>query len=252
MPLFKTHGIVIKQINLGEADKIITLFTDKLGKVDAVAHGSRKPKSRLLSSTQVFCYGEYMLYKGKTLYTINQADIIESFQRILSDLYTLTYVSYMIELIDILTEQEESNLDLFALLLKTMYLMTDENIDRELLIRAFEIKCMAVSGYMPNLYECSVCNKNERGSYNFSSRLGGLVCSDCSRDLDGYIKIDASTIGVMRYILKSGIENLRTLKVSEQNKNEMKKILKNYIKYYLEKEFKSLEFLDDIKNADNL
>lgn len=252
MPLVKTRGVVIKQINLGEADKIITLFTDKMGKIQAVAHGARKPKSKLLSSTQNFCYGEYVLYKGKSLYTINQAEIIQSFQELLDDLYTLTYVSYMLELVDVLTQNDETNIELFALLLKCMYLMTDKSVDRELLVRAFEIKSMAISGYMPNLYECSVCRDDNIREYIFSSKFGGLVCRECSKGDGASIKSDASTIGIMRYIMKCNIENIRTVKVSSGNKDEMKKILENYIKYYLDRKFKSLEFLNNIKSVDNL
>ena len=252
MPLMKARGIVIKTINLGEAEKIITLFTDVFGKIEAVAHGSRKPKSKLLSSTQVFCYGEYVLYKGKSLYTINQAEIIQSFQELLDDLYTLTYGSYAVELVDVLTQENDRNLELFALLLKCMYIMTDSNVDIELLIRAFELKSMSISGYMPNLYGCSSCKESNAKGYAFSSESGGLICKRCFDMGEPGIKLDPSTIGLMRYILKLDIEKVRTIKASINNKIEMKKVLKDYIKYYLDREFKSLEFLDEIKNADNL
>ncbi len=252
MPLLKAQGIVIKMVNLGEADKIITLFTDSMGKIEAVAHGARKPKSKLLSSTQIFCYGEYVLYKGKSLYTISQAEIIQSFQELLNDLYTLTYGSYVVELIGVLTQNNEPNIELFALLLKCMYLMTDRNIDIELLIRAFELKSMSISGYMPNLYGCSCCKDKNAKPYGFSSQSGGLVCKKCFDSDGSAIKLDPSTIGLMRYILKLDIEKVGMIKASKNNKYEMKKISKDYIKYYLDKEFKSLEFLDDIKNVDNL
>lgn len=252
MPLVKTQGIVLKHMNLGEADKIITLFTDKLGKVKAVAHGARKAKSRLMSSTQVFSYCEYVLYKGKSLYTISQSEIKESFQIILSDLYTLTYCSYLTELVDDLTHEEEENAELFKLLLKTLYLIKDKGIDRELAIRTFELKAMAISGYMPNLYRCSVCEKNTGSYVGFSSRFGGIICDNC-RDNDIYsIRIDMSTVNVMRYLLKTDVEKIRMIKVPDAVKNNMKKIMKNYIKYYLEKEFKSLDFLDEIKNIDKV
>lgn len=252
MPLIKTQGIVMKHINLGEADKIITLFTDKLGKVQVVAHGARKPRSKLMSSAQVFCYGEYVLYKGKSLYTIDQSEIIESFQGLTEDLYALTYVSYMIELVDVLTMNDEENVELFGLLLKSMYLMEDDTIDKELLTRIFELKSMAISGYMPELSMCGSCGSGNIKDNVFSVRLGGLLCPNC-RNKDVYgVKLDASTLSVMKYFLKNSIEKIRTVKAAQQNKNELKKLLKSYIGFYLEKEFKSLDFLNDIKNVDNL
>lgn len=249
MPPIKTRGIVIKATNLGEADKIITLFTDKLGKVEAVAHGARKAKNRFMSSSQIFAYCEYVLYKGKSLYTVSQSEIIESFQVLLNDLYTLTYGSYVIELANVLTQNDEANLDLFLLILKTLYLLTDSDIDRELLIRAFEIKSVSISGYMPVLNGCAIC-RGGYGSYYFSTRYGGIICENCEKNDLSAFKIKPDTLAAMRYLIKSGIEKVRTIKVSSSAKKEMKKILKNYIKYYLEKEFKSLEFLGDIERID--
>jgi len=251
MPLEKAQGIVIKGINVGEADKIVTLFTDRLGKVQAIAHGARKAKSRFMSSTQVFSYGEYVLYKGKSLYTISQSEVKESFQVVLGDLYTLTYCSYLVELLDALTVEDEKNIELFKLALKTLYIMTDSSIDRELLIRTFELKSMAISGYMPNLDRCCICGRNDSCLIMFSSKLGGLICGNCTNKDNYAIRVDSSTINTMRYILKSQIEKVRSLRISKLTKNDMKKILKNYIKYYLERDFKSLDFLDELEIIDN-
>lgn len=252
MPLIKTQGIVLKQINLGEADKIITLLTQELGKIQTVVHGARKPKSKFLSSTQIFSYSEFVLYKGKSLYTVNQSEVKESFQGLLNDLYTLTYGSYMVELVDVLTQDEEINVDILSILLKTLYLLCDSSIDREFLIRAFELKSMGISGFMPNLSSCSVCRNDSAHITRFSSSLGGVICENCSGHDKYSLKVDASTISIMKYLLYNNMEKIRSIKISKQNLDEMKKIMKNYIKYYLEKDFKSLEFLDSIKHVDNL
>lgn len=252
MPLLKVQGIVLKQINIGEADKIITLFTDKKGKVQAVVHGARKAKSKFMSSTQPFSYCEYVLYKGRNLYTVNQSEVKESFQAVLNDLYSLTYSTYFMELVDVLTQEEESNIELFGLLLKSLHLMTEKQYDKELLVRAFEIKAMVISGYMPDLNKCSVCSSDRYSEMRFSSRLGGIVCGDCSHEDRYSIKTDPSTVNILKYLIKTDIGRIHTVKVSPTIKNEMKKILKNYTKYYLEREFRSLEFLEELKNIDSI
>ena len=251
MALIKVQGIVLKQINIGESDKIITIFTDKLGKIQAVAHGSRKTKSKLMSSTQTFSYCEYVLYKGRSLYTISQAEIKESFQFILDDLYTLTYCSYITELVDALTQDNEINIELFLLILKTFYLMTDEAIDKEILLRTFELKSMSISGYMPNVSTCSICRAKDRKIAIFSIENGGVICEECARNGNHGISISPSTLTIIRFMLKTNIEKIKTLKVSDSAKDELKVIMKNYIKYYLEKDFKSLEFLDDLRQTEN-
>jgi len=248
MPITKAQGIVLKQINLGEADKIITLFTDRLGKISAVVHGARKAKSRFMSSTQVFAHCEYMLYKGKSLYTVSQTEIIDSFQVLLGDLYKLTYSSYLLELVDVLVQEEEQNIDMFKLLLKSLRLMTKDDIDLELAVRAFELKSLSISGYMPGLYSCVICDLKDLRGGSFSSSHGGMLCAKCSSKDSYSINIDVSTVNVMRYLLKADMEKIHNLKLSPQIKNEMKKIMKNYIKYYLERDFKSLNFLDNLSS----
>lgn len=248
--IIKVQGIVLKQMNIGEADKIITLMTDKLGKVQVMIHGARKAKSRFMSSAQVFTYCEYVLFKGKNMYTASQSQIKESFQSLLGDLYTIAYGSYIVELIDSLAEIEEPNISLFAMLLKTLYLLTDDRINREALVRAFELKAISISGYMPSIYKCSNCKRNHKMFNRFSIKYGGLLCIDCEENDKYSFKIDTSTLNTMRFFLRSQLEEVSSIKISSEINNNMKKILKNYIKYYLEKEFKSLMLLDDINNMD--
>ncbi|WP_054875304.1 DNA repair protein RecO [Oxobacter pfennigii] len=249
--LIKTRGIVLKHTYLGEADKIITLFTDSLGKVQAVAHGARKAKSKLMSSTQAFAYCEFVLYKGKSLYTVSQTEIKASFQVLLNDLHTLTYSSYLMELVDVLILEGEENIELFSLLLKTLYLMTEGNLDKELIVRAFELKAISQSGYMPQFDNCILCGSS-LNLIKFSSRLGGVLCSKCSENDRFAVKIDLPSVNTMKFFIKNHIEKVRVLKINLSIKNYMKKIMKNYIKYHLDKDFKSLDFLDEITNMDEL
>jgi len=71
MALYKTEGIVIRTRNLGEADRIITLYTRDRGKVEGVARGSRRARSRLMGATQLFTYGHYLMYSGRSLDTMS-------------------------------------------------------------------------------------------------------------------------------------------------------------------------------------
>ena len=79
MPISKTEGIVLRYTNLGEADKILTILTRNNGKIKAIAKGCRKPKSSLLSSSEVFVFSEFVLYKGTNFYHISQAVTRETF-----------------------------------------------------------------------------------------------------------------------------------------------------------------------------
>ena len=104
---------MIKTQEFKESDKLVWLFTEDFGKITAIAKGARKNKSKYVSSTLPCSYGEFVLFKGKNLYTINEVTIIDSFQQLLRNLETITYASYFNELIDIAMENEDVNNELF-------------------------------------------------------------------------------------------------------------------------------------------
>ncbi len=108
--LTKTEGIVLKEFRFRETSKILTIYTLKHGKIQAMARGGAyRPKSQLIANTQAFSYNEYQLYKGRNFYYINQGDIIDSFYSIRENINRLMYGSYLLELTDLSIMEEEPN-----------------------------------------------------------------------------------------------------------------------------------------------
>lgn len=246
MSLKKVQGVVLKTINLGESDKIITIFTDSIGKVDVVAHGARKTKSRIMASTQPFCYGEYVLYKGKNLYTLSQSSIIESFQSILMDLDKLAYGSYFLELIDNLNEKEFRNVSMLALLLKTLYILVNDNVNLELLRLTLNFKAISLSGYLPQLNVCQNCSTKIGDNAYFSIEDGGLKCVKCGSIYKNY-ELSKSHIQFLHILKNIKLENLRDINYDKRVIEFLQIILDNYIKYYTGKEFNSIGLIKKIK-----
>lgn len=246
MSLIKTQGIVLKHINLGESDKIITILTDKLGKVDAVVHGAKSHKSKFMASTQPFCYGEYLLYKGKSLFTLSQSNINESFQTILMDFDKLIYGSYMLELIDNLTEKDVKNIPMLALLLKALYIMTHDDIEIETMILVFQFKAISLSGYLPQIKYCLDCKKELVEGY-FDIKNGGIVCSSCGKTNQYVYKVDKYMIKYFQILKNIKLEDLNNFSYDTEKLEYIKIIMKNYIMYHCDKKFKSLEIIDKLK-----
>lgn len=147
LSVFETKAVIIKTQDYRENDKLVWFYTEKLGKITAIVRGAKKSKSKFLSLTLPLCYGEYMVYKGKNLYTLQEGKIINSFQGLLNNLDKLTYSSYLCELIDIACEENEVNEKLFKDLVTILYLLNTDVLDYEILIRAFEIKLLKATGY---------------------------------------------------------------------------------------------------------
>ena len=145
--LFTTRAVVIKTQDFKENDKLVWFYTENMGKITAVVRGAKKSKSKFLSLTLPLCYGEYLMYKGKNLYTLQEGRILNSFQGLLDNLDKLTYSSYLCELVDIACSDEESNEYIFKDFVTTLYLLNTDALDYELLVRAFEIKLLRYTGY---------------------------------------------------------------------------------------------------------
>lgn len=245
LALTKVQGVVLKSINLGESDKIITVYTDALGKIDAVVHGARKPKSKFMASTQPFCYSEFVIFKGKNLYTLSDSFINESFQLILQDLTKLAYGSYFLEIVDILNEKENKNVSILALLLKTLYLLVNGDIDIKLLRFAFDFKIISLSGYMPQINYCVNCKRkiSERGFFSIVD--GGVLCTECKSNKNNYI-LNEEELQFLQKIKLIKLEDLRNIKYNEKILSYLQGILLNYTYYHTGKEFKSLNLIAKI------
>ncbi|RKD34724.1 DNA repair protein RecO [Thermohalobacter berrensis] len=246
--LVKTEGIVLRQTKFQDTDKILTIFSRKNGKIQAIAKGARKPKSSLISSTQVFCYSDFILYKGRNFYHINQGEVIDTFYSLREDLNKLAYATYLIELVDSGITEEESNEKIFQLLLKTLKIFEVLDRDYEKFVRAFELKYISFLGYKPEVKKCILCNKDLIGKMKFSITNGGILCKECiEKGITGE-NITKEIQEILEFLLYSKLEELHDYKIKPENMIIIERILKNYLMTYIDKrDFKSLDFIKSIK-----
>lgn len=244
MGFYKAEGIVIRTKSFGEADLIVTLFSKNYGKLHLVANGARKVKSKKRGSVQLFTYSKYLIHEGRQLDTITQGEIIESFSHLAEDLDLLMLGSYCCELIDNFLPDKEPSIELFYLLLDSLLLLPF--VDREVLLRAFELKAINLNGYFPNLTICTNCGKNIGIKTFFSSSEGGVLCAEC-KQVDPYaISCSKGILAVMERLTKSDLKKLRVLKINQDEKDVLKKLNQNYLRYILEKNLKSWSFMKNL------
>lgn len=245
MNLIKTQGVVVGEITTGEADKILTIFTQKQGMIKAAVKGACRPKSSMIACSQFLVFSDFILYKGKDLYRISSCDIVEPFYNIRNDIKRLTYASYAAELVkEVIHENMQSN-RIMQLFLNTLHAISNSEKSLEMIIRAYELRLMSLCGYRPRIDLCSECGKNaELRSFDFTRN--GLICVECEANRAGVISVSEPTVNAMKYIIKSDIKKLFSFNVSEMVLKELKLINEIYIKEKLEKEFKSLKMLEKI------
>lgn len=245
---YQTEAIIIKKIKLGEADRIITLFTPHLGKIRAVAKGVRRPKSRLSGHLELLTYSQVDLVHGRNLDTIIGSQTINGFLPLKTDLDLSAEALYITELVDQFTVENADNFPVFQLLLETLEkLETEEN--REMLIHYFEMHLLTFAGYKPELMKCVVCGKPLEPVVNaFSPNSGGMLCSTCTLTRFCY-PISVNALKVLRLLQSEDYATVRRIKLTPELASELKTVIRNYIRYLLEQEVKSVEFMDSLKKA---
>lgn len=142
----KVRGIVLKTMDFKEKDKLLWIFTEELGKVSVLCKGVRNQKSRMQSLAMPLLLGEFILYKGKSMHTLNEGAVITTFKGLKEDLVLLTYGSYFLELCDIASLDSEPDSELFMNLITSLYILESKALEPEYVARAFELKVIRSSG----------------------------------------------------------------------------------------------------------
>jgi len=245
--VYKTEAIVLKRTNLGEADSIVTLFTPNLGKIRAVAKGVRRPKSKLGGHLDLLTQSSLLLAQGQNLDVITQSQMMESFLPLRSDLWRTSCAIYLVELVDQFTAEEVENYPVYRLL-QTALLRLCEEQSNELVLRYFELHLLSHLGYQPELYQCLNCRAPlALGGNLFSVSGGGVICPNCAKKEQLVYPISVDAIKVMRFLFKNDIGSASRLKTSPNLSNELEQLMRQYIRYLLEREVKSVEFLDRLR-----
>ena len=247
MKSIKTQAIILKRTDLGEADRLLTLFTSGQGKVKAVVKGAKKPLSRLAGHLEPFAVTACQLQEGRNFYTVTGAEVSEPFIELRDDLRKTSLAYYYAEMVDSLTEEDEPHAAIFNLLHQTLQLLeASSEDDIALLTPVFALKLLAELGYHPELSVCANCHEPlEPSDHHFSARLGGLLGPECQKA--DYVKLSLNTIKVLRLLLSQPIEVIYRLKPDQINHDELQKVTEHYINYHTERELRSKPFTETVR-----
>jgi DNA repair protein RecO (recombination protein O) len=234
--LYKDEGIVLKTIKLGEADRIVTLFTRANGKVRAVAKGIRKTKSRFGGRLEPFTRAQLMIYGGRNLDTITAVDIVTSFDDVRDDYDRIVHAYAMVDLVEKITPERERAVSVYTLLLAGLEALARGGGDS--VVVAFTVKMLSVCGYHPHLQTCTGCGTQER-LVAFSAALGGVVCDSCRVEDRAAVAMKPAHIGLLSKLLTSDFgQPADAVSVAA-----LAQALKGYAEFHLERPLRSLTFL---------
>ena len=232
--IYKSEGIIVKQIPLGESDKIITIITSKGLKIRAVAKVVRKPKSKLSGTIDL-------------LNLVSVAYALETFRTIKEDLASTSRALYIAELTDIFTVEGAPSENLYSLFFNTLKVLDSGNSNK-MWIRNFELKLLEISGFMIDFFSCIHCRKPlNPHDHLFSHGGGGVLCPSCRiHSPDQLNKLPFNTLKVLRYLIREGAKKSCDLSLTNETRDDLERVLTEYMKFLAEKEIKTLKFMSNI------
>jgi DNA repair protein RecO (recombination protein O) len=245
--VYKTEAIVLKRTSLGEADSIVTFYTPSLGKIRAVAKGVRRPKSRLGGHLDLLTQSSLLLAQGQNLDVITQSQTIESFLPLKSSLTHIGCALYIAELVDQFTAEHVENYPVYRLLHSTLLWLCAAP-SGELPLRHFELGLLSHLGYRPELHHCLGCKSRLAPTTNlFSASSGGVLCPNCAGSDPAGRPITVDALKVMRFLLTNDLETTSRLRMGPDLSREVEQLMRWYTSYFLEREVKSVGFLDHLR-----
>lgn len=237
MPTIKVKGIILSENNMGDYDKMLTILTPNLGKISCVAKGARRPKSALLAGTQMFCFGEYMVYQGTSTYHMNSCETIEIFYKLRTDLDKLKYAIHIDKIIQDITEENENCFNILQLYLNALYTLSETDKDLSLTVSIFKLRLLCLLGFTPRIAACVNCKETEKSTH-FSIKDNGFKCEACSRQDKSCIQMSESTVNAIKYTIVAPAKKLFSFNLKNESLEEYKLISKIYFNEKMEKEYK--------------
>ncbi|WP_164984836.1 DNA repair protein RecO [Ammoniphilus sp. CFH 90114] len=248
--LGKTEGIILRTHDYGEGNKILSVFTQDMGKVGMMAQGARKTKSRFAAVSQPFTHALFLFHVGSGLASLNQADLIQSFPKIRGDLYRTAYTSYILELTDKLTEERQKYSGLYNLLLESLKQM-ESGKDSEIIARIFESKILTVHGYKPVFENCASCRQGE-SPWFFSITEGGLLCDMCRRKDPYSFLLMEGIPRLLSLFQRIDMSQLGKISLKAETRQQLKKVMYLFIDEYLGIRLKSRQFLEQLDKMEQV
>ncbi len=244
---YKTEAIVIKKTKLGEADTILTFFTPHLGKIQGFAKSLRKPKSKMAGHLELLTHSQVSFARGKNLDTLIGSQTINAFLPMKNDLWLTSCGLYIAELVNQFTAEHQEHRTLFYLILETLEHLCREN-NHDLILRYFELHLLEQVGYRPQLRECVTCHKELEPATNyFSPATGGISCPECGQAHPQVYPLSLNAQKVLRLLQDHDFSQVTRVKMDPQLADELEKVIHGYLRYLLERDLKSVAWLDTLR-----
>ena len=245
MPLVKTSAIVLHSRKWGDADRIVTFFTLRLGKLRAVARGARRLKSRLGGMVEPFTLCQLDLFEkpGDSLYRISHVAIDEPFAKFREDLSLMAAAGRMVNVVGAVTAEGDAEPRVFQMLEQGLRSLLNSR-DAIWTTILFQIRLLGLSGFRPQTDHCAACGHTHRNLPQFSPLAGGLVCERCaSQQPFRCTALSRGSVAFLQQALQLQPTLVERLQAAGQVRAEVETVIENYVTFVAGRRLPPVNFL---------
>jgi DNA repair protein RecO (recombination protein O) len=241
--VYSTEAIALKRMDYGEADRILTLFTPRAGKLRAIAKGVRRSTSRMAGHLELFACTQLMLARGRELDVVTQAAMVDPVREVRDDLTRSTFAYHLAELVDAFLPDRDPHPDVFMLLAEALGALARGEAPLELVARHFEVRLLAAVGFGPELTVCLSCHAEIQAEVNFFSiEEGGVFCPRCG----GHETIALAVLKAFRYLQRTPSPNTLGVRVPDPVLRDLERLLRRQIESVLERKLRATDFVHHV------
>ena len=242
---FTTDGLVIRERNAGENDRLVTLLTRDRGVINAFAAGAKNIKSRKGAATGLLAYSSFSVIKRRDTYKIYEAAVQKIFFSAGEDILLLSLAQYFCELCSVIVPAETDSEEFLRLILNSLHFLLLEKRSPALIKAITELRLAALSGYAPDLVACNGCGLYEADIMYFYPSEGKLRCGNCKTSAPAFA-VNKTVLAAMRHIVFSEFSSLYSFDIPESSARELSKITERYIAVQTERRYTTLDFYNSI------
>ena len=245
--VFRTEAVILRRQDLGEADRLVVAYSPDRGKLRLVAKGARRPNSRKAGHLEPFTRAILLIARGRELDIITQAEAVETYAALRSDLQLVGQASYVVELLDRFTLDEGGSRPAYALMLEALGRLA-QGRPASAVLPFYELRLLELMGYRPEFFRCVQCLAEIRPeAQHFSPALGGVLCSRCGRGHPGTRSLSLEALKVLRHFQRSGFAAAAAPDIRPTVRQEVEDHLEAYLTHLLERKLNSPRFLRQVQ-----
>jgi len=247
--IYKTQGIVLTRFELGEADRVLTILTPHDGKLRVIAKGVRRPTSRLGGALEPFAELQLVLARGRNFDVVTQASVGEAWLRLRDRLESAATAWYVGELADRAVEEGGIAYPVYALLRRAFQLL-DDGMAPARVARWYEFNLADCLGMRPEVERCVECDHvlEPDELFRWVPGLGGVLCQGHPGPPAEQVALSLAALKLLRAYKRLDIEALAALRLPSGVEAEVEGAMRRFIRHVLEREARSLAFLDEVRH----